>query len=159
MSGINRQRPHLGHGVGVHASSAQTLKAPFPYFGGKSRAAPIIWERLGDVPNYVEPFAGSLAVLLGRPTEPRTETVNDLDGAICNWWRAVQAAPDEVAGWADSPVSECDLHAKHIWLIEHLRDLPERLMGDPDFYDPKIAGWWVWGICAWIGSGTDHCGM
>jgi len=26
-------------------------------------------------------------------------------------------------------------------------------MGDPDFYDAKIAGWWVWGLCSWIGSG------
>ncbi len=26
-------------------------------------------------------------------------------------------------------------------------------MGDPDFYDAKVAGWWVWGQCCWIGSG------
>ena len=57
----------------------EPLKAPFPYFGGKSRVALQVWERFGDVANYVEPFAGSLAVLLGRPTEPKTETVNDLD--------------------------------------------------------------------------------
>lgn len=44
-----------------------TLVAPFPYFGGKRRAAPMIWPRLGDTPNYIEPFAGSLAVLLARP--------------------------------------------------------------------------------------------
>lgn len=42
------------------------LQAPFPYFGGKSRIADVIWQRLGDVANYVEPFAGSLAVLLQR---------------------------------------------------------------------------------------------
>ena len=28
-----------------------------------------------------------------------------------------------------------------------------KLMGDPDYYDAKIAGWWLWGICQWIGSG------
>ena len=49
----------------------EILKAPFPYFGGKLRVAAQVWERFGDAPNYVEPFAGSLAVLLGRPTEPR----------------------------------------------------------------------------------------
>lgn len=65
-----------------------TLTAPFPYFGGKSRAAPLIWERLGNTPNYVEPFAGSLAVLLARPHAPGTETVNDLDGLLSNAWRA-----------------------------------------------------------------------
>ena len=42
-------------------------KAPFPYFGGKSKAAELVWSLLGDVPHYVEPFAGSMAVLLNRP--------------------------------------------------------------------------------------------
>jgi len=60
-------------------SAQETLRAPFPWFGGKSRAAARVWAALGDVPNYVEPFAGSLAVLLARPHEPRVETVNDLD--------------------------------------------------------------------------------
>jgi site-specific DNA-adenine methylase len=40
------------------------LKAPFPWFGGKSRVADIVWDRFGDVANYVEPFFGSGAVLL-----------------------------------------------------------------------------------------------
>ena len=44
-----------------------SLQAPFPYFGGKRRAASQVWQALGD-PGYVEPFAGSAAVLLGRPT-------------------------------------------------------------------------------------------
>ena len=30
------------------------LVAPFPYFGGKSRAADQVWEALGEVENYVE---------------------------------------------------------------------------------------------------------
>lgn len=44
------------------------LKSPFVWFGGKRRVADQVWAALGDVDNYVEPFAGSLAVLLGRPT-------------------------------------------------------------------------------------------
>src|SRR5690606_6707171 len=28
-----------------------------------------------------------------------------------------------------------------------------RLCGDPDYYDAQVAGWWVWGINCWIGSG------
>lgn len=27
------------------------------------------------------------------------------------------------------------------------------MMSEPDYYDAKIAGWWVWGLSAWIGSG------
>jgi DNA adenine methylase len=129
-----------------------TIKAPFPWFGGKSRAASLIWERFGDVPNYVEPFAGSLAVLLGRPTVPKTETVNDLDCYLANFWRSIGRAPEAVARHADWPVNEADLHARHLWLVNR-DDFRERMKTDPDFFDPKIAGWWVWGQCAWIGSG------
>jgi hypothetical protein len=133
-------------------ASPPVLRAPFPWFGGKSRAAPLIWARLGDVPNYVEPFAGSLAVLLGRPTAPGVETVNDLDCYLANFWRALQAEPEAVARWADWPVNEIDLHARHRWLLDRA-DFRARLLADPDAYDAKIAGWWVWGLCQWIGSG------
>jgi len=128
------------------------LRAPFPWFGGKSRAAQLIWTALGDVPNYVEPFAGSLAVLLSRPTEARRETVNDKDAYLANVWRAIHAAPDAVAEWCSDPVNEADLHARHVWLIAQA-GFRERMLTEPEFYDAKIAGWWLWGICAWIGSG------
>ena len=132
---------------------SDALQAPFPWFGGKSRVAPLVWERFGDVPNYVEPFFGSGAVLLGRPTEPKIETVNDLDGYVANFWRAVQHDPETVAYWADNPVNENDLHAREAWLLQFREELPARLEGDPDYYDAKIAGWWCWGICCWIGGG------
>lgn len=130
-----------------------SLRAPFPWFGGKSRAAALIWARFGDVPNYVEPFAGSLAVLLARPHPAGTETVNDADCYLVNFWRAVQADPEAVARWADWPVSEADLLARHQWLVETGAARVALLRSDPDAYDAKIAGWWVWGLCAWIGSG------
>ena len=129
-----------------------SLKAPFPYFGGKSTVASIIWDRLGDVQNYVEPFAGSLAVLLARPHAPKTETVNDINCYLTNFWRAVQADPEAVAKWANWPVSELDLIARHKWLRDQAETL-ERMKTDPEWYDAKIAGWWVWGACSWIGSG------
>ena len=129
------------------------IKAPFPWFGGKSRVAPLVWERFGDVPNYVEPFFGSGAVLLNRPHEPRIETVNDLDGYVANFWRATQHDPRAVAEYADNPVNENDLHARHIWLVQRKQELQAYIEGDPNYYDAKIAGWWVWGLCCWIGSG------
>ena len=135
---------------------ARRYKPPFPWFGGKSRAASLIWDRLGNVPNYVEPFFGSGAVLFLRPHAPKLETVNDKDGYLANFWRAVQAAPDEVAHYADWPVNENDLHARHLWLVTTGAERVERLTTDPDYYDAKIAGWWVWGICQWIGSGWCH---
>ena len=82
--------------------SAQPLRAPFPYFGGKREAAALVWSALGRVQNYVEPFFGSGAVLLGRPPGWRgNETVNDLDGMVANFWRAVKADPAIVAEHAD----------------------------------------------------------
>jgi DNA adenine methylase len=131
------------------------LKAPFPWFGGKSRVAPLVWERFGDVTVYAEPFAGSLAVLLGRPEEhERTiESVNDKDGFVCNAWRSIIHDPEQTAHWADWPSFENDLHARHAWLVERRDSLVERLEGNPDYFDAKIAGWWLWGIANWIGSG------
>ena len=125
---------------------------PFPWFGGKSRVADLVWQRFGEVKNYVEPFFGSGAVLFLRPHEPGIETINDLDCYVANFWRALQAAPDEVARWADWPVNEADLHARHWWLVNQ-SEFREKMHSDPDHYDAKIAGWWVWGICQWIGSG------
>lgn len=122
-----------------------TLRAPFPWFGGKSRAASMIWERFGDVANYIEPFAGSLAVLLSRPTPPRIETVNDLDCMVANFWRATQKDPEAVAKFADWPVNEADLHARHRWLVAQMPTHRESMMSDPDYFDAKIAGWWAWG--------------
>ncbi len=134
---------------------SEPLKAPFIWFGGKRRVASEVWAALGDVDNYVEPFAGSLAVLLGRPTwhTGTTETVNDADALLCNAWRALAADPDEVARWADWPVNETDLLARHLWLVDKGRERIEAMESDPDFYDAKVAGWWLWGINCWIGSG------
>jgi DNA adenine methylase len=127
------------------------LKAPFPWFGGKSRAADLIWPRLGNPINYVEPFAGSLAVLLRRPGEPTNEIINDLDCYVANAWRAVKNAPAEVAEVCDWPVNEADLHARHRWL--HSREeFRKRMEHEPDFYDVKIAGFWIWGLSCWIGD-------
>jgi len=128
------------------------LRAPFPWYGGKSLAAPAIWQALGDVPNYVEPFAGSLATLLARPHAAHVETVNDRDGLISNFWRAVAASPQLVAEHVDHPVNEADLHARHRWLVAQA-PLLDRLIENPDYYDAKIAGWWCWGVCTWIGNG------
>lgn len=129
------------------------IKPPFPWFGGKSRVARLVWDRFGNVANYVEPFFGSGAVLFGRPHEAGTETVNDKDALLANFWRAIAAEPEVVAEWADWPVNEADLHARHLWLVTSGKAHTERLRTDPDYYDCKSAGWWVWGLCQWIGSG------
>jgi DNA adenine methylase len=133
------------------------IKAPFTYFGGKSAVAATVWKRMGDVSNLVEPFFGSGAFLLSRPNwTPGTkwlETCNDINGYVSNFWRAVAADPDAVARHSAWPVTENDLHARHMWLLQQKERLAPQLEGDPDWCDVKVAGWWVWGMCAWIGQG------
>lgn len=89
-------------------------------------------------------------------TTSRTFIAEGLASHNCNVWRAIQKAPDEVAKWCDWPVNEADLHARHRWLVVKGATLLERLIDDPDFYDARIAGWWIWGICTWIGNGWCH---
>ena len=135
------------------------LKSPFPWFGGKSTVAELVWQRFGAVRNYVEPFFGSGATLLCRPSPVvGTETVNDANGWLCNFWRALQADPEAVANYADWPVSELDLHARGDWLFyrEGVSEWVEKLRADPEFFDAKSAGWWVWGQCCWIAAGWDN---
>lgn len=134
-------------------SLAGTLAAPFPYFGSKSLACKTVWMALGDPKNYVEPFAGSAAMLLGRPNVGKVETINDADGFVANFWRAVSLNAADVAKHADWPTNEADLFARHSWLVRHSSVLLERLHADPAYYDAKIAGWWCWGASNWIGSG------
>jgi len=145
--------------------NGRLLKAPFPsqpYNGGKSTVAADVWQRFGDTPNFIEPFFGSGAILLGRPHNywNRTESCNDACGLLANFWRSVKLHPEAVAEAADWIVSECDLHARHAWLCGQRADITRKLEGDPEWCDPKAAGWWVWGICSWIGSGwcAEHAG-
>ena len=133
-------------------------KTPFPWFGGKSAAAEAVWAALGDPAHYVEPFAGSLAALLRRPALANrayySETVNDLDGLLVNAWRSIALSPAETAEAASWPVSECDLHARHLALLRWKNGgAVPLLMGDPTYHDPVMAGWWLWGQSSWIGSG------
>ena len=134
-------------------SIAGTLAAPFPWFGGKANAAELVWQAFGVVDNYVEPFAGSAAMLLAAPEGKRVVTINDADGFVANFWRAISIDPDEVAHYADWPTNEVDLFARHSWLVRQSHGLLDRLHGEPDYFDAKIAGYWVWGACNWIGSG------
>ena len=72
------------------------LKAPFPYYGGKTQQAERITSLLPGHDHYVEPFAGSLAVLLAKPRS-KMETVNDLDGDLMTFWRVLRDRHEDLA--------------------------------------------------------------
>lgn len=69
---------------------------PFAYFGGKTRLAGQIVATFPTHEHYVEPYAGSLAVLLAKPRS-RMETVNDLDRDLMTFWRVLREQPDDLA--------------------------------------------------------------
>lgn len=71
------------------------MKPPFPYYGGKQMQAERIIDMLPDHDHYIEPYAGSLAVLLAKPRSA-AETVNDLDGDLIHFWRTLRDHPDEL---------------------------------------------------------------
>ena len=131
------------------------MRAPFPYFGGKSKVAAQVWAALGQPKHYIEPFFGSGAVLLLRPDynpHSHIESVCDKDGFVCNVWRALQFAPDEVARWCDWPVNHADLSARKKELIRNEERLLENLIAEPKWFDATLAGYWIWAASCWIGS-------
>lgn len=71
------------------------LKPPFAYYGGKTTLAERIAALLPAHTHYVEPFAGSLAILLAKPRSDM-ETVNDLDQDLMTFWRVLRDRPREL---------------------------------------------------------------
>ena len=67
----------------------------FGWYGGKFSHLASLLPLLPESHHYCEPFAGSAALLLNRPPSP-VETYNDLDGEVCNFFRALRDNSDEL---------------------------------------------------------------
>jgi DNA adenine methylase len=72
------------------------LPPPTNYYGGKARLAGWIASLLPAHRTYLEPFAGSAAVLFAKRPSP-TEILNDLDGAVVTFFRVLRERPTELA--------------------------------------------------------------
>ncbi|GAB3868602.1 DNA adenine methylase [Nocardioides maradonensis] len=66
-----------------------------PYHGGKGRLAPWIASLLPPHRVYVEPFAGSAAVLLAKAPAIH-EVLNDIDGNAVAFYRVLRDQPEEL---------------------------------------------------------------
>lgn len=72
------------------------MRTPLTYYGGKQMLARQIVPLMPAHRVYLEPFAGGAAMLFAKPHAER-ETLNDLDGQIMRFWRALRDHPDELA--------------------------------------------------------------
>ena len=71
------------------------MRPPFVYFGAKQTIAKKIVQYFPEHIHYVEPYCGSMAVLLEKPVS-RAETMNDLDQDVVNFWRVLREHPKEL---------------------------------------------------------------
>ena len=120
----------------------------FAYFGAKHRVVKDIWEEFGDPQFYVEPFGGTLATLLWRPTSKHKrpiETVGDAYGLLVNFWRSMRYDPKKLAWWAAGPVANLELQSRHQWLTDQEDIVVEKLQADPLWFDSQLGGMWLYG--------------
>lgn len=97
------------------------LKALAPWFGSKRGMAPTIIEQLGPHRYYFEPFCGSLAVLLSKPSCYH-EIVCDLHGELINLARTIQSDEGSVELFGRL--------ARTMYAEEIFRDATEQLSSD-----------------------------
>lgn len=101
------------------------------YYGGKTRLALRIADLLPAHEHYVEPYAGSLAVLLSK-TPSRMETVNDLDHLLVTFWRVLRERPTDLArACALTPHSRAEHRAaceRDLADLDHLADVERARM-------------------------------
>ncbi|WP_458085781.1 DNA adenine methylase [Streptomyces malaysiensis] len=83
---------------------------PFRYYGSKGLLAGWIASHIPEHRNYVEPFAGSAAVLLAKPPSYR-EIINDLNGDVVNFWRVLRSQHEDLVH-----VLECTPYAREEYL-------------------------------------------
>lgn len=83
------------------------LDSPISRMGGKSELKHWLVDRVPQHAVYVEPFMGSLQVLLAKRQRSKIEIVNDIDADMVSFFRFVQFAPRQLAKLINStPTSE-----------------------------------------------------
>lgn len=124
------------------------MKPAFAYYGGKSRLAPWIASLLPPHRVYVEPFAGSAAVLLAKPRSPH-EILNDVDGDVVRFYRVLRDQPEDLERvCALTPYARDEFDACH----------PATTSGELD--DLELARrWWARSSMSFAQTGTGATGF
>jgi len=121
------------------------IRAPFPYYGKKYSIVDELNRRFGNIQIRIDPFCGSAAWILAS-SPVKTEIINDLYADVVNAYRAIRADPDAVAYYCDYPVSELDRLARVWALRETLPERAARCAADPNWYDAKAAGYYLYTV-------------
>jgi DNA adenine methylase len=126
------------------------LKAPFAWYGGKSRLADWIISHFPPHDVYIEPFGGAASVLLAK-APCKVEIYNDLNSGVVNFYRCLRDA-DKTA----------ELQ-RRLELTPYSRE--EFLLCREYIYTEEPYGYgdiehaWNWAVCAMqCHSGTIGCG-
>lgn len=95
--------------------TAEPVKSPLKYFGGKHYLASKIRATFPPHLSYIEPYCGGLSVLLSSDGEGVSEVVNDIDDDLTEFWlclrredtyrefkRIVEAMPFSEVEWHDA---------------------------------------------------------
>jgi DNA adenine methylase len=130
------------------------VRIPIPYFGSKRLIAPKVWEMFGNVDRFVDPFMGGASVLLNRPhtlKKTQTEIVNDIDGHLVNFYRAIKYAPDELAERTKTIRSAVDVVA-YSRMLQRSQDTIAAMCDDIRFYDIDLALAYLYVVTLRIGS-------
>jgi len=142
--------------------TGKQLFPPFTYFGGKRVIAAEVWRRFGwNIPNYIEPFAGGLSVLLARPIfdmrelQNYRELANDTNLFLLNFWRTVQQENiEELIKLMDFPAHEAELLARREEMMRRHFELAG-ILRKAKGYDSELAAYWLYVQRQWIGGGAD----
>ena len=97
--------------VTAHAHNKDVLLRALPYYGGKAYGGKARWIASllpppAPAQTYVEPFGGMASVLLARE-KVASETLNDVNNRLINWWECVRDNAAELARLVRyTPISE-----------------------------------------------------
>ncbi|MDR3631702.1 MAG: DNA adenine methylase, partial [Desulfocapsaceae bacterium] len=99
------------------------MKGFIPYFGGKSRLAKTIINKIPEHTCYIEVFAGGAGVFFAKDPSP-AEIINDLDKDLTTLYRAIKHHPEELyRQFKFSLVSRAEFERKKQVKAETLTDI------------------------------------
>lgn len=113
------------------------MKAVLRYPGAKNRIAGWICSHIPEHDVYLEPYAGSLAVLLNK--EPcHIETVNDLNDEVVNYFRVLRDSPGKLQSLVSlTPYSRAEYEKAY------------------EYTDNEIERAWRFCVRCWMGFGNS----